>query len=29
MQVRIAKIDLNGMLDRRSIVFIGGVRGQN
>jgi hypothetical protein len=29
MQVRIAKIDLNGMFDRRGIVFIGGVRGQN
>jgi len=27
MQVRIAEIDLNGMFDRGSIVFIGGVHG--
>jgi hypothetical protein len=29
MQVRIAKINLNGMFDRGSIVFIGGVHGCN
>jgi hypothetical protein len=29
MQVRIAEVDLNGMFDRGSIVFIGGVNGSN
>jgi hypothetical protein len=29
MQVGIAKIDLNRMFDRGSIVFIGGVHGRN
>jgi hypothetical protein len=29
MKVRIAEIDLSGMLDRGSIVFIGGVHGCN
>jgi hypothetical protein len=29
MQVRIAKVDLDGMFDVGSIVFIGGVHGRN